>query len=29
MNVDHYLDVFFRQGLTQTMKGLTAFRGVL
>ena len=29
MEVDRYLDVMRRQGLTQTMKSLAAFRGVL
>lgn len=29
MDVERYLEVLLRQGLTQTVKGLTAFRGVL
>ena len=29
MGVDHYLDVLRRQGLNQTVKALSAFRGVL
>jgi hypothetical protein len=29
MDVDHYLDVLLRQGLTQTVRALAAFRAVL
>ncbi len=29
MEVDHYLDILRRQGLNQTVKSLSAFRGVL
>ncbi|MCW7540473.1 PIN domain-containing protein [Aquabacterium sp. A7-Y] len=29
MDVDRYLDVLLKQGLAQTVKGLSAFRGVL
>ena len=29
MDVDRYLDVLLKQGLTQTVKGLTTFRCVL
>lgn len=29
IDVDRYLDILLRQGLTQTVKGLAGFRGVL
>jgi hypothetical protein len=29
MDVDRHLDVLLKQGLTQTVKGLATFRGVL